>query len=63
MQGKDKSKPIALNIDATLKPYGSIKIDGSVAIEPLAAKLHVVTNKVDLSHSGCLFEEPFQRET
>ncbi|MBV8134778.1 MAG: DUF748 domain-containing protein [Deltaproteobacteria bacterium] len=43
------SKPIGLNIDATLRPYGAIKIAGNVSIEPLAAKLHVVTTRVDLS--------------
>jgi hypothetical protein len=34
------SKPIALNVDATLKPYGGFKIDGTVGIDPLAAQLH-----------------------
>jgi hypothetical protein len=45
----DLSKPIGLSIDATLKPYGGIKIDGTVGIDPLAAKLHVATTKLDLS--------------
>jgi hypothetical protein len=45
----DLGKPVALNIDAILKPYGGFKIDGSVSIDPLAAKLHVVTNRMDLS--------------
>ena len=45
----DLTKPIALKIDATLKPYGGIKVDGTVGIEPIAVKLHVVTTKVDLS--------------
>jgi hypothetical protein len=45
----DLSKPIALDIDATLKPYGGFKIDGSVAIDPPAAQLHVVTNELHLS--------------
>jgi hypothetical protein len=45
----DLSKPIALNIDAALMPYGGFKIDGTVVVNPPAAKLHVVTTTVDLS--------------
>jgi hypothetical protein len=45
----DLSKPIALNIDAALKPYGGFKIDGTVVVNPPAAKLHIVTTRVDLS--------------
>jgi hypothetical protein len=55
----DLSKPIALNIDATLKPYGGFKIDGTVAFDPLAAKLHVVTTKVDLSPADIYLSRRF----
>jgi hypothetical protein len=45
----DLSKPIALNVDTMLKPYGAFKIDGTVVIDPPAAQLHVVTNELHLS--------------
>jgi hypothetical protein len=46
----DLSKPIDLNMEAALKPYGGFTINGTVAaVSPLAAKLHVVTTRVDLS--------------
>ena len=45
----DFSKPVAFNVDATLKPYGAFKIHGTVGIDPLAARLHVVTTRFDLS--------------
>ncbi|HEV3111342.1 MAG TPA: DUF748 domain-containing protein [Candidatus Binataceae bacterium] len=45
----DLTKPIALEIDAALKPAGGFKIDGTVGVNPPAAKLHVVTTRIDLS--------------
>jgi hypothetical protein len=45
----DLSKPIDVNINAALKPYGGFKINGTVGVQPPAARLHVVTNRIDLS--------------
>ncbi len=45
----DLTKPIALEIDAALKPAGGFKIDGTVGVNPPAAKLHVVTTRIDLT--------------
>ena len=41
----DLTKPIALEIDAALKPAGGFKIDGTVGVNPPTAKLHVVTTR------------------
>ena len=51
----DLSKPIALSIDTTLKPYGGLKIDGTVVADPPAAKIHVLTTRIDLTPAGAYF--------
>jgi hypothetical protein len=51
----DLSKPIALNIDTNLKPYGGFEIDGTVVVNPLAANIHVLTTRIDLMPAGVYF--------
>ncbi len=45
----DLSQPFGLEIDGTLKPRGSFKVEGTASISPPAAALHVITSKVDLT--------------
>jgi hypothetical protein len=45
----DLSKPVGVELDAALKPNGGVKLDGTAVVNPLSAKLHVVTTKIDLT--------------
>jgi hypothetical protein len=48
----DLSKPIGVEADATIKPKGEFKAEGTAAVNPLAAKIHIVTNRLDLTPAG-----------
>jgi uncharacterized protein involved in outer membrane biogenesis len=48
----DLSKTFSLEADSDLKPQGGFKAEGTAAINPLAAKMHIVTTRIDLTPAG-----------
>jgi hypothetical protein len=45
----DFSKSFGVEADAALKPEGEFKVEGTAAINPLAAKMHVTSSRLDLT--------------
>ncbi len=45
----DFSQAFALEAEGALKPGGGFKAEGTAAINPLAAKIHITTTKLDLT--------------
>ncbi len=48
----DFSKAFGVEADGILKPQGKFKAEGTAAVKPLAAKIHIVTNRLDLTPAG-----------
>src|SRR5208282_5456020 len=47
----DFSKPITLELDGTRNRTGTFKIEGTAAIDPLKAALHIDTHRLDLAEA------------
>ncbi len=53
----DLAKPIALALGATVNGKGGLKVEGTAAPAPLEAKLHVITNRLDLTPVNAYIED------
>lgn len=50
----DLARPIALDLDAIFNRKGSLKVNGTAAVTPLKANLHLATRRLDLA-----FADPY----